>query len=98
MKKLLVASTIFLSSVILAQTGSPFTEVPKTVSCGSLATIVKALTGKDIGETPVWIGRDENGRSNYAVFMNDRTGSFTILQFNTEVACILGAGNKSEKF
>ena len=98
MKRLLVASAIFLSTLSLAQSNSQFREVPKTVTCGPIASIIKALTSQDIGETPIWIGRDEDDRSNYAVFMNAKTGSFTIIQFSVEVACVLGAGHKSEKF
>jgi hypothetical protein len=98
MKKLLVASLLIISTLSLAQMSPEFKEVPKTVTCGPLASIVKALISQDIGETPIWIGRDEADRSSYAVFVNPKTGSFTILQFGPVSGCILGVGHKSEKF
>lgn len=99
MKKLAVAFLFCLTSTIAnAQIGPEFRQVPKNVICGPVHIVLKALTDKDIDEKPLWIGKDEAGKSDYAVFVNAKTGAFTILQFGQEIGCILGIGYKSDVF
>lgn len=99
MNKCVVAFLFCLTSTIAnAQIGPGFQQVPKSVVCGPLSTILKSLADKDIAEQPLWIGKDEGEKTNFAVFVNAQTGAFTILQFGQEIGCILGLGYKSETF
>jgi len=99
MKKLSVAFLFCLTSTIAnAQIGPEFRQIPKSVICGPVTTILKALTDKDINEKPLWIGKDESEKSDYAVFVNTKTGAFTIIQFGKEVGCILGIGYRSDTY
>ena len=99
MRKLLMAFLFCLTSTIAnAQIGPQFQQVPKTVICGPINILLTALADKEINEKPLWVGKDESDKSDYAVFVNPRTGAFTILQFGKEVGCILGIGYKSDLF
>ena len=97
MKKLSVAFLFCLASTIAnAQIGPQFVQVPKSVICGPAAIVFKGLTDDDIKEQPLWIGKDEAGNSDYALFINEKTKAFTLIQYTGTTACILGIGYKSE--
>jgi len=99
MKKVTMAFLFCLSSTIAnAQIGPQFTQVPKVVLCGPADIVFKALSDDDIKEQPAWIGRDESGKSEYALFVNEKTKAFTLIQYTGSVACLLGIGYKSDFF
>jgi len=97
MKKLAVAFLFCLNSTIAnAQIGPQFVQVPKVVVCGPADIVFKGLTDDDIKEQPLWVGKDESSKSDYALFVNEKTMAFTLIQYTGTTACILGLGYKSE--
>ena len=97
MKKLSVAFLFCLTSTIAnAQIGSGFTVINKQVVCGPVQVVFKALAEPDIDEKPIWLGKDESGKSELALFVNQKTGGFTLVQFNEQAACILALGGESK--
>lgn len=98
MKRLTVAFLFCLtSSIANAQVGPEFRQIPKPVLCGPIDIILKGLVDEDVNEKPIWIGKNDDGKSDYAVFINPKTSAFTILQFSKEWGCILGLGSKSRQ-
>lgn len=73
----------------IANAGPSFTT-SKSVVCSDVKTIIEFLSGEDFREMPNWAGKDENSR--YVLMLNEKTKSWTMIQFNDQVACILGAG------
>ena len=67
-------------------------QIQKTVVCDKTATVFLALEEK-FQEMPVWGGYNSKVNANYALMLNPETKTWTLLQFNTETACILGIGN-----
>jgi len=65
----------------------------KPVVCDNAQKIIKAL-GENYEEKPIWAGTGEGTK--FSLFINKTTGSWTIIQFTTEVACILGVGSESK--
>lgn len=97
MKKVAVAFLLCLtSSIANAQIGPEFRQIPKTVICGPVQTILVGLADKEVNEKPIWVGTDESQKSDYGLFVNPRTGAFTLVQFGKEIGCILGIGYKSQ--
>ena len=97
MKNLTVAFLFCLISTIAnAQQQSGFVQIPKSVICGPAAEILKNLADKEINEKPIWIGKNEDGRSDYMIFVNPKTSAFTILQIGKEIGCVLGIGYSSQ--
>ena len=88
MKKLLIL--LLFPTIVFAQT--PIT-IDKPVVCNWVSVVLDTLREK-YQEEPVWVGNDRD-RSKYTVFVNPKNGQFTIIQFNNEIACILGAGEFS---
>lgn len=99
MKPISVAFLFCLTSTIAnAQIVPEFRQFPKTVLCGPVSTILSTLTDQEVNEQPFWIGKDASENSNYALFVNAKTGAFTIIQFTQEIGCVLGVGYKSETY
>lgn len=99
MRKISVAFLFCLTSTIAnAQVDAQFRQLQKNVFCGPFEVIVKALSDKEINEQPIWIGKDESERSEYAIFVNPKSGAFTIVQYGREMGCVLGIGYQSQTY
>lgn len=85
----------FLLGVLLlpALASAQPVTVEKPVICEKAEVVVSGLLANDFKEQPIWVGSDE--KSKYSIFANSKTGSWTLIQFNSTIACILGAGEKS---
>lgn len=94
MKKFLVASLFCVSTIANAQKPD-FVNIQKPVLCGPVEAVMRGLADPDINEQPIWLGKDDTGKSDYVLFSNTKTKTFTLVQFGKEVACILGIGNQS---
>lgn len=66
----------------------------KPVICDtSPEKIIKSLI-ENYKEKPVWTAKGEG--SNVTLFVNKTTNTWTMLQYTSEWACIIGAGGDSE--
>ena len=70
--------------------------VQKPVECVDTATLLQGLIGSDYKEKPIWLGV-ESGASlpKYSLFVNDETKTWTLIQFDEKIACVLGTGENS---
>jgi len=65
----------------------------KEVYCDKIETMISILKGRDYEESPIWLGTEKDSKApNYSLFVNQETKTWTIIQFNKETACVLGAG------
>jgi len=95
MKKLII---LCLFAALLFQTASSDTnvrEIKKTIPCGSTKEILAELVSGDYKEVPFWMGEDNT--SSYILMVNEKTRSWTLLQYNDETACVLGTGVKHRR-
>ena len=88
MKATAVAFLFCLTSTI-AYAIQPFT-VEKPVFCSDVKSMIEFLSGEEYREVPAWVGKDE--KSKYVLMANEKTKTWTIVQFNDQVACVLGTG------
>jgi hypothetical protein len=68
--------------------------VDKPVDCGSVEVLLSGLMYSEYKEKPIWVGKDE--QSSYSLFVNEKTKTWTLVQFNEKVACVLGTGEGSK--
>lgn len=85
-------SLAFVCSVALAQ-DKPV-EMSKSVICDSTQKVLTTLM-QNYNETPIWTGVDAEKDSKYVLLSNLKTKSWTFVQYNADVACILGVGGAS---
>lgn len=88
MRKFLLG-VLLLPAFVVAQ---PVT-VEKPVICDKTEKVIDVLQKGRYKENPIWIGTDDQSR--YALFVNERTKSWTMIQFNETIACIIGVGEGS---
>jgi hypothetical protein len=65
----------------------------KTVVCDKTQNVLDVIINGRYQETPMWGGVDDNSR--YSLLVNRETGTWTLIQFTKETACILGTGEGS---
>lgn len=95
MKNILAVITISLISTSTLAQSSNWFEAGKPVLCGPIKEFIGSLT-QDFKEYPVFIGKDGKEESRYSLFVNQETGTWTIIQFGREIACLLGVGAESK--
>jgi hypothetical protein len=92
MKPLITALALLALTVHVH--AEPFrSELP--IVCDDTQSILRELA-QDYKETFAWGGEHANDGSRLALFVNTKTGSWTLLKMTKRVSCILGVGVKSE--
>lgn len=76
---------------------SDWIEAHKPIDCGPFQEIVSIVTQKGVEEEVAWIGQAENN-SNVALFLNPKTSTWTLVQYNKEVSCVLEMGKSSKTY
>lgn len=83
-----------LAGIILACAAAAVSaqqRLNKEVLCQETRQVVTILA-EEHGERPVWIGKTDSDRDNYMMMVNVKTQSWSLLQLNKEVACLIGSG------
>jgi hypothetical protein len=84
---------IFLTSLIAVTALAQPSTTKKEVYCDKTETMISILKGEDFQETPIWFGKEKDSKTpNYSLLVNQKTKSWTIIQFNKDMACVLGTG------
>jgi hypothetical protein len=96
MKKLLILS-LFIALLLQTAASSDNTvrEINRKVQCGVAKEILAVLVSEDYMEAPYWMGEDSS--TGYVLMVNERTRSWTLLQYNDDTACVLGTGIKHRR-
>jgi hypothetical protein len=68
--------------------------VKKTVICADKIAVFEQLI-KEFGETPQWQGQNAQQMTQIMLTVNLKTGSWTIVEYNADTACVLAVGENS---
>ena len=88
MKYILTFLTSLLCLTVVAQ---PMTT-KKEVYCDNTDKLLLILQNGDFEELPIWFGKGDGKAPNYSLLVNQKTKSWTMIQFNNELACVIGTG------
>lgn len=93
--KHLILILLATCSVAMAQP----VQVNKPVVCGNTADVMKELKD-DYKEFPVFLGETKDKSVSVSLFVQtgDRDQSWTLIEFNESVACVIGMGKKWRTF
>jgi hypothetical protein len=97
MKKFVIAAAIVLSSSF-SYAQSKAVEVQKTVYCMATKSFLKYLM-EDLKERPIFLGEIEDKKepiTSVAVLYNPLKDTFSVLEFNDTVACLITSGDTVE--
>lgn len=89
--KRFIAALLFLPLPLMAQ---DIVTIEKEIFCGNASAFYEAITGPKFNEQPVWFGTNEH--ISIILFVNKKSGGWTILQYRSSVGCILDAGKESK--
>ena len=90
MRLLLLAFLFCSSSLVNAQF-----QYDYPLLCDSTEKIIKSLVD-NYKETLSWGGKHISDNSVYSLWINEKTGSWTLLKMTSEASCILGVGLESK--
>lgn len=85
--------TAFLLCLAHSVTSAQPVRIDKPIVCDKTNAVFAVLQEK-FQEMPVWGGKSAGDQTSYALMLNSETKTWTLLQFNTDTACILGLGNE----
>lgn len=87
---------ILLSLLVAGSVNAQTVTVQKPVNCFDMEPLFRGLMGDDYKEKPIWMGSEPGTNlSKYSLFVNQETKSWTMIQFNDQIACVLGSGEFS---
>jgi len=87
---------LLLLALSLPARANEWTERDKPVICGPFRDIVQTLMKEQYREVPLWIGQSSQDTTQFSLFTNSRTGTWTLVQYGKTTGCILGVGNTSD--
>jgi len=87
MRKLLFMLAAMFASISQAQ---EVINLTKQLKCSDAQFVMNEFTQK-WGESPVWVGKTDNG-TNILLLVNREKKTWTILEYNVKIACVLGVG------
>lgn len=92
----LIKSLIFAGLVTLTTSLTAQTVVQKPVVCDSKEKVIAAFTGEQFKEQPVWagVGKEGNSITTFVIFVNEKSGTWSIVQLIDRWACIISVGDQ----
>ena len=67
-------------------------DLTKPLKCSDAQTVMNYFTVV-FKETPVWVGKTVHN-THIALLANKQTRSWTMIEYDTKLACVLGAGEE----
>ena len=88
MQKLMMAFLFCLASSIA--NAQEIIDLNKPLKCSEAEAVVKYFV-ETHKETPVWVGKSVHN-TQITLMMNKETRSWTLIEYDSKLACVLGAG------
>ena len=66
-------------------------ELSKTMKCSTIENLIDYLA-TNYNERVSWVGKDIATSTHIAIYRNEKSGSWTMIQYDSKVGCVLGAG------
>lgn len=95
MKKAITAAFLFCLASSIANAQEQI-ELTKVMKCGKAQWVFNHF--KDAyGETPTWVGKDSATGSYLTLLVNKQKRTWTMVQYDSGIACVLGAGEQQSE-
>ena len=90
MYKLVMASLFCLASSIA--NAQEIIDLTKPLKCSDAQTVINYFVNTH-KESPVWVGKSVHN-THITLMMNRETRSWTMIEYDDKLACVLGAGEE----
>jgi hypothetical protein len=93
MKKLVIVLALSLSALACSSQEIKFSDVKKPVKCADNKQLFTGLLNV-FGETITWSSSNAilDDRTTIALFKNKQNGSWTLVEYDDTIACVLASG------
>ena len=85
--KYIFAALVLISSVAHAQ----LSEYERKLTCGKTRFVISVLT-QNAQEKPIWAGTDSQSGTQTMILQNNKTLTWTVVQYDQTMACVLQSG------
>jgi hypothetical protein len=92
MRNLLKVTFLFCLSGSIAH-AQEVIDLNKTMKCGKAEFVMNHFVS-EYGERPLWVGKEMSG-SHITLLVNKENKTWTLVQYDSNLACVLGAGETS---
>ena len=83
---------IFIMTFVITLVMAEPRTINKPIVCEETSVVLTTLFSGDYQEFPIWMGNGENSR--FSLFANEKTKSWTLIQYDEKIACVLGVGTQ----
>ena len=88
MRKTIITLALLFSTTTFAQ---EVINLTKSIKCSNVESVMQYFT-EQYKERPVWVGKTTNG-THVTLLVNKEKRSWTLIEYDSKLACILGAGD-----
>lgn len=88
MRKTIITLALLFSTTTFAQ---EVINLTKSIKCSNAESVMQYFT-EQYKEMPVWVGKTTNG-THVTLLINKEKRSWTLIEYDSKLACILGAGD-----
>jgi hypothetical protein len=93
MRKIVMAFLFCLISPIV--NAQQIVDMQKQIKCSDAQTVINYFS-MNFQEAPLWVGKTNTG-THITLLVNRETRSWTMIEYDASMACVLGAGETSSK-
>ena len=87
---------LLLVALVIGIVTAQSVTVQKPVECVNTETLFQGLISSNYKEKPIWLGiQSDAPLPKYSLFVNEQTKTWTLIQFDAKMACVLGTGEAS---
>lgn len=90
MRTFLILVLVFTAAVAHAETRT----LNKPVVCDTTEKVFRTMM-EEFGETPQWRGATPEQGTSTVLTVNTRTGAWTLIEYTSVMACVIGVGESS---
>lgn len=90
MRKTIITLALLLSTTSFAQ---EVINLAKELKCSNAEFVMKHFT-EDYKESPIWVGKTAFN-THMTLLVNKEKRSWTLIEYDSRLACVLGAGDTS---
>lgn len=88
--KLLLIIALCMPMFSYSQEKQELRTIDKKIVCTTADNLSQAIANSSFKESPVWIAKDDT--SSWAIVASQETGTWTLIQFDNNIGCIVGSG------
>jgi len=93
MRKTILTLALLLTTTTFAQQPDEIIDLVKPLKCSRAESVMNFFAEK-FKEKPLWVGKTSTG-THIVLMVNKETKTWTLIEYDSRLACVIGAGETS---